>query len=219
MPRLKLKRFKVKRPAPDVLAHYVRVYPSKDLHHRPGDLPPISPAALFGLERAMVIDLGCGRGEFITAQAQERPGELFVGFEWHDKSIWDAVNRAHAARLDNVRFIRADFRRALVKVPDRSVSEAFMLFPPPITRPNRLKNDPLPEPTLREIHRALLDGAVFTLVTDSPEYFQAKRALIECSGLFADLETSRAFEGGLTRFQRFWEGFDIASQRLACRKA
>lgn len=219
MPRLKLKRFKTQRPAPDVIRHYVRSYASKDLHHRPDDLPPISPAQLFGVDRALVIDLGCGRGEFITAQAQERPDELFVGFEWHDKSIWDAVNRAHAAGLDNVRFIRADFRRALVKVPDRAVSEAFMLFPPPVTRRNRLKNDPLPEATLREIHRALQEGGTFQLVTDSPDYFQAKRALIGTSGLFTDLELSRAFEGGLTRFQRFWEGFDIASQRLVCRKA
>jgi tRNA (guanine-N7-)-methyltransferase len=219
MPRLKLKRFKARHPAPDVFRHYVRAYASEDLYHRAETLPPISSATLFGADRPLVIDLGCGRGEFITAQAQERPDELFAGFEWHDKSIWDAVNRAHDARLDNVRFIRADFRRALVKVPDQSVSEAFMLFPPPVTRRNRLKNDPLPDATLREIHRVLIAGATFVLVTDSPEYFGAKRALIEDSGLFTGLETSRAFEGGLTRFQRFWEGFDIASQRLACRKA
>lgn len=219
MPRLKLKRFKVECPAPDALQHYLRVYPSKDLHHHPDALPPISSVELFGVERPMVFDLGCGRGEFITAQAEERQDECFVGFEWHDKSIWDAVNRAHAARLDNVRFVRADFRRALAKVPDRSASEVFMLFPPPIIKRNRLKNDPLPETTLREIHRVLVEGGRFHLVTDSPEYFQTKIALIESSGLFIDLETSRAFEGGLTRFQRFWERFDIASQRLGCRKA
>lgn len=217
MSRLKLQRFKVKPPPPDVAARYLRDYPGDVLYRAPQSFPPISGLELFGNDRPLVFDLGCGRGEFLIAQALERPDENFVGFDWHRKSAWDAVNRAWRAGLENVRVIRADLRMALGLVPDGAAYEAYMLFPPPVVRPSRRSADALSEETLRQIRRVLITGGAFHFVTDHPGYFAAKRALIEATGLFAVQSESQAFEGGLTRFQRFWEGFDIASRRLECR--
>ncbi len=133
MSRVRFKRFKVSEPPAAVLAKYERFYASKTLYWQPETLPPLTATELFGAEFAdqpMVFDLGCGRGEFVIQQAQERPDELFVGLDYHQKSIWWAIHRAHRAKVENVRFVRADFRRVLSKAPDAVVSEAFMLFPP-----------------------------------------------------------------------------------------
>ncbi len=218
MARVKLKRFKVQRPSPEVQARYLRQYNGRDLHFRLHELPPITARELFGIAAPLVLDLGCGRGEFLVGQAQQRPDEYFVGFDWHRKSIWDAANRAARAELDNVRFIKTDFRQALALVPDESVSEAFLLFPPPIMRYSKRKQDPLMESTLRGIHRVLQPGGLFHFVTDSAAYFGLKLTMIALTGLFEVQSTSQAFEGGQTRFQRFWEGFDIRSNRAECRK-
>ncbi len=221
MPRLKLQRFRARPPAPSMWAHFVRDYDGRALHYAPETQPPVTMSALFGPiaeGQPMVIDLGCGRGEFIVQQAEERPDEWFVGFDWHRKSIWDAVSRARRAGVDNVRFVRADFRQTLELVPDAVVSEAFMLFPPPTVAYKQRKADPLTETTLRMIHRVLQPVAIFHFVTDHQEYFEIKRALIEESRLFVVETESEALEGGQTRFQQFWEQFDIASRRLACRK-
>lgn len=218
MTRLKLQRFRASEPPAHVQARYIRVYEGRDLHYHPDALPPISAQTLFGVRAPLVLDLGCGRGEFLVAQAQAQPEHHFVGIEWHLKSVWDAANRAHATGLDNVRIIRADLRLALPKVPDGAAGEVLVLFPPPKLAPGERKDDLLSEPMLRHIHRVLLPGGLLHFVTDHAAYFAAKRALIGGNGLFAVLGESSAFEGGLTRFQRIWEAMDMASQRLECRR-
>ena len=219
MARLKLQRFRASEPPEHVQARYIRVYKGRDLHYHRHTLPPISAETLFGVSAPLVLDLGCGRGEFLVEQAQAQPERYFAGFEWHIKSVWDAANRAHAAGLDNVCIVRADLRLALAIVPDSAADEVLMLFPPPKLASNERKDDLLSGSILRHIHRVLLPGGLFHFVTDHAAYFAAKRALIEGSGLFALQGESSAFEGGLTRFQRMWEGMDVASQRLACRRA
>ena len=120
--------------------------------------------------------------------------------------------------MENVRLVKVDFRLALSIVPDESVSEVFLLFPPPMLLHKRINADPLPEAALRQVHRLLAHGGLFHFVTDHPEYFEVKRRLIEESKLFTLETESQAFEGGITWFQRFWESHDIESKRLACRK-
>jgi tRNA (guanine-N7-)-methyltransferase len=217
MSRVKLKRFKVKKPPPEALAQYVRDYPGRELHYRPQALPSLAPAALFGDARPLIFDLGCGRGGFTVAQAQAHPDRGVVGFDWHWKSIWDAVNRARAAGVDNVRFARGDFRRVLPLVPAGVAETVYLLFPPPVMKRSKRRQDALVAPLVAEIARVLAAGGWFHFVTDSAPYFEAKRALIAASGLFKSVTVSRGFEGGLTRFQRFWEGFEIESKRLSCR--
>lgn len=219
MGRLKLKRFRVKPPSPEVLAQYLRVYPPRDLYYRPQTLPPITSPTLFGNDRPLVLDLGCGRGEFVVAQAARCPDANFAGLDWHLKSVWDAVNRARQSGLDNVRFVKTDFRLALPIVPDESVREVYLLFPPPVLAHKRRSLDLLTDATLRQIHRVLAADGLFHFVTDRPTYFELKRALIEESGLFTILSASQAIEGGLTWYQQFWERFQIESRRLECRKA
>lgn len=220
MTRLKLKRFKAEKPPDDVLAAYLRVYRSKDVHFRADELPPISPARLFGSDQPLIVDLGCGRGEFLAAQAADRPDEHFVGFDLHWKSLWDAINRAHAAGLGNVQFIRADFRRALALVPAGCVREAYVLFPPAINKDSRRKQkqDVLTTATLAHIHRVLVDGGSLHFVSDHATYFEDKVALIDGSGLFDKVLQSQGMEGGQTRFQRFWEERGIESRRVAYQK-
>jgi tRNA (guanine-N7-)-methyltransferase len=217
MPRLKLKRFKVKQPSPDALARYLCVFDPKDLYYRPDTVPSIP--ALFSRAQPLALDLGCGRGEFLVRQAAARQEINFAGIDWHLKSLWDGVNRAHAAGLDNVRFIKADLRLAFFIVPDQSVSLVTMLFPPTSSiNPPKRKSDPLPETALRHIHRVLKPGESFHFVSDHPDYFAWKRAMIEDFGLFEVVLVQRGFEGGQTRFQRIWENFEIESLRLECRK-
>ena len=221
MSRLRLRRFKATEPSPELLATYERVYTGKELYHAPETLPPLSAASLFGADhvgQTLVIDLGCGRGEFIVGQAAARPDELFVGIDFHQKSIWDGIRRAVKVGAQNVRFVRADVRRVLQLVPIASVHEAYLLFPPTASIRRKRNTDPFPPETLEQIHRMLAVGAPFHFVSDHAGYFAWKRGMIEHSGLFEVAAFSKGFEGGQTRFQRLWERFEIESLRLECRK-
>lgn len=218
MSRLKVKRFRVKEPPLDVLAFYSRLYHSRQMHYDPDSLPLLSPELLFGQPDPIVLDLGCGRGDFLTDQAAQHPDVNYAGFDYHEKSIWDAIRKAHRAGLHNVRLVRCDLRHVMPKIPDGAAREAFMLFPPPVLTAQTIKKDMLTGSMIEHLHRVLIADGMFHLVTDSEGYFEAKRALLESSGRFEVLSTSCGFEGGLTWFQRMWEGFEVESLRIACRR-
>lgn len=218
MARVKLNRFRVTKPTPQAFERYFLEYLGRDLHHRPAELPQLTSQMLFGVDAPLVFDFGCGRGEFVVQQASQRPDEVFVGVDWHVKSVWDAINRAERADLDNLRIIKADFRLALNVIPDESASEIYVLFPPPHLKRGKRSQDVLRESVFPAIHRVLVPGGYFNFVTDNEEYFQLKLELLTQDGLFEVQSTSKQIEGGQTRFQRFWEGFDIRSNRAECRK-
>lgn len=218
MPRVKLNRFRVTRPAPDVLDHYWRVVSSEDLYFRLDELPRLDSETLFGNLRPLVIDLGSGRGRYINRLAAEHPALNFIGFDLHYKSLYDAINTAHAEGLENVRYVRADFRRALGLVPDAAAVEMSLLFPPPILKHSKRQRDPLPEALISEIARVLAADGLFRFVTDSQDYFETKVALIQAHDAFEPVLKAQRFEGGMTRFQQFWEGFDIPSWRFETRR-
>lgn len=214
MSRLKLKKFRVQKPDDQYLTHYVYKYSGSELYHEIDDIPTHSSAYLFENENPLVIDLGCGRGEFVTDQARQNPDLNFVGMDVHQKSIWWGVHLAIKGNLENIRFILADMRRIITKYPDASAQTIYLLFPPPHMQYKRLKKDVLTSEMIQEIHRILKPSGEFIFVTDNEQYFEIKRKLINEQNIFTEAETSRGFEGGITRFQKFWEKFGIPSVRI-----
>ncbi len=214
MSRLKLKKFRVQKPDDHYLTQYVHKYTGSELYHEIDDIPAHSPTYLFDNERPLVIDLGCGRGEFVTEQAQNNPELNFVGMDVHQKSIWWGVHLAIKGNVENIRFILADMRRIIGKFPDGSAQTIYLLFPPPHMQYKRLKKDVLTLELIQEVHRILQPDGEFIFVTDNEVYFERKRQLINQQDLFTEAETSRGFEGGITRFQKFWEKFGIPSTRI-----
>lgn len=214
MSRLKLKKFRVKQPAPQHLSKYVRKYTGSQLFHEIDDIPMHSSVYLFGNERPLVLDLGCGRAEFVTDQAQANPALNFVGMDIHQKSIWVGVHQAVNQELENIRFILADMRRILPKLENESAQTIYLLFPPPHMQYKRLKKDVLTLDLIQEVHRILQPAGEFIFVTDNEDYFALKRRLITAQDAFIEAEISHGFEGGITRFQKFWEKFGIPSSRV-----
>ena len=117
MPRRTLDRFPVRQPLDAALRRYYRSYDGATLYHTPKRLPDVTSASLFGNIRPLILDLGCGRGEFLIGQAQRHPEHNYAGLDFQRKYLYDAVNSADALDLDNLLFLRVDLRQALVKVP------------------------------------------------------------------------------------------------------
>ena len=215
MSRKKLNRFKITPPESKALAAYLITYTSKDLYLQPETLPPISSQQIFGNNHPLILDLGCGRGEFAVDQAQRYPEKNFVGIDTHQKSIFDSVNKAHSAALDNLKFVRANLRWVLNLVPNSSVEVVYLLFPAPVMKKRYRQKDVFTEAFAQQVHRLLMFDGLFHFVTDSEPYFQKKTALVAQLGLFSAQSVEKSLEGGITRYQRFWEGFQEVSHRVA----
>lgn len=211
MPRRTLDRFSVQQPADAALRRYYRSYDGATLHAAPDSLPDITSAALFGNQRPLILDLGCGRGEFLIAQARRHPERNHVGLDLHRKYLYDAVNAAEPCALNNLLFLRVDLRQALVKVPTAAIAALFLLFPSPVVNRKHLRKDVLTPAFVADLARILLPGGTLTFVTDHRLYFEQKALLLDCQ--FHRLRTSEGLEGGITWFQRVWERHGLPSLR------
>ena len=213
MPRRKFNRFRVEKPAPELLARYLQVYPTEPLARRPQTCRPLSSPELFGNQQPLVLDLGCGRGEFVVAQAQQQPQINFVGVDIHWKSLYASVNRVAQQALPNVKFVRGDLRWLLNVIPSESIYGIYLLFPAPVMKKRYLNRDVLVEQFCHSLERILEPGGRFHFVTDSRPYFEAKVDLLQRVTHLVLQTQSTDFEGGITRYQKYWENFQEASWR------
>lgn len=198
-------------PSDAALRRYYRGYDGATMHFAPASLPDITSAALFGNTRPLVLDLGCGRGEFLIAQARRHPERNHAGLDMQRKYLYDAVNSAERFELDNLLFLQVDLRQALAKVPRATVATIYLLFPSPVVKRKHRRKDVLTPAFAADLARILLPGGALTLVTDHRPYFEQKTTLLDCR--LRRVRTSEGLEGGITWFQRVWERHGLPSLR------
>lgn len=169
-------RLNVSPPDAATAARYYESWPGRELYQQPERFGPLTSPALFGNARPLELDIGCAVGDFLCALAPLRPETNFVGVDIVAKPLYRAVETAAAAGLPNVRFIQADIRLAMARIPAGSLQAAYVHFPAPLLR-NRQRRQRLVAPDmLAQIARALQPGGRLSFITDQPD-------------LYAELET------------------------------
>lgn len=126
------------------------------------------------------------------------------------------------AMLDNVRFIRADARMLLKKVPTETADEVGILFPAPQPTANGGFADVLQPPIAADISRVLETEGTFEFASDSKPYFSVKMRMLGGLGIFTcdinDVTQENELTAGRdgtarTRYQDVWEKKGIITHR------
>ena len=145
---------------------------------------PIVWSALFGNEHPVELEIGIGKGTFLTDQAKARPDTNFFGIEyarWFWRYASDRLRRngclnARTARAEAVYFLK-EF------VPDSSLAVVHVYFPDPWPKQRHHKRRLIQPPFLLEIHRVLKPAGRLQIVTDHEEYFQQIQQAVRGSPL------------------------------------
>jgi tRNA (guanine-N7-)-methyltransferase len=134
---------------------------------------PISWAALFGNDNPVELEIGIGKGTFITEQAKARPDVNFFGIEWA-RWFWRyASDRLRRNNCTNSRAVRAEagyFFREFVA--DGSLAVVHIYFPDPWPKARHHKRRLIQPAFLDQVHRALRPAGRLQIVTDHREYFE-----------------------------------------------
>lgn len=131
---------------------------------------PLDPGALFPTARRIVLEIGYGGGEHLSRQARQNPDAGFIGCEVFSGGIAKLVQQIDEQGLDNVRLFTDDALKLLVKLPDASVDEAFLLYPDPWPKTRHHKRRFVSPTTLAELARVLKPGGRFNFATDIEDY-------------------------------------------------
>ena len=178
-PRSPMPRSPIRRPANGLaLARWLR---------RPDDLPPIlSSGELFGNDLPLQLEIGSGKGLFLSNAAAADPRRNFVGIEIAAKYAAHAAARLAKRDATNALVIAGD-AGPLVRdrVATASVDAVHVYFPDPWWKKKHRRRRVLNSQTVPEIHRVLRPGGHFHFWTDVLEYFEATIELVAdiCPGL------------------------------------
>jgi tRNA (guanine-N7-)-methyltransferase len=130
----------------------------------------LDPAALFPGKSEVIIEIGYGGGEHLARQARENPTTGFIGCEVFSGGIAKLLEKLDADETENVRLYADDALKLLQKLPDASLSGAYLLYPDPWPKVRHHKRRFISPTTLGELARVLKPGALFRFATDIEDY-------------------------------------------------
>jgi tRNA (guanine-N7-)-methyltransferase len=218
-----LRRARTQPPDPQLIERYLRFFSSKQLFWNPDSFPPIDSPHLFGDDRPLELEIGCGTADFLCAQALERPGTNFVGVDVAVRPLFRAIQTAAAHALTNIRLIKGDFNQMHPLLAADTLQAVYVHFPDPHMRQRFRKHRVVAPAFLDALDRALAPDGRISIMTDHRAFFMEMLALIEQDGRFATTHAERyliGFETGTkSRFQRIWEGHGLPTLRVELEKA
>ena len=135
----------------------------------------------FKNDNPIVLELGCGRGEYTVALARRFPEKNFIGVDIKGARMWTGATEAKNEGLENVGFLRTN-----IEIIDRlfaqgEVSEIWLTFPDPQMKKftKRLTSSLF----LARYRNILSSDAVVHLKTDSNFMFTYTKYITEVNNL------------------------------------
>ena len=108
-----------------------------------GDLFPLRGkwnADFFKNDNPIVIELGCGKGEYSVGLAERYPNKNFVGIDIKGARFWRGAKTAVETGLHNVAFIRTQIELINHIFAENEVDEIWITFPDPQIKYKRTKH-------------------------------------------------------------------------------
>ena len=147
---------------------------------------PFDPTSVFPTGAPVELEVGSGKGLFLSSAAAAAPGRNFLGIEIAHGYARLIAGKLAAAALTNARIIHGDAGVLVGSLlPDACLAGMHVYFPDPWWKARHRKRRVLSETFLRHAGRVLPVGATLHVWTDVEEYFTESMAFAAATGLFA----------------------------------
>lgn len=170
--------------------------PLEEVFRRDYDLKGKWCQDVFGNDQALILELGCGKGEYTVGLARNNPHRNFMGLDIKGARIWTGAKAAQNEGLRNVAFLRTriDFINSFFGKDE--VSEIWITFPDPQEKRRRLKKR-LSGAHFLNIYRAFLkDGGRIHLKTDNLQLYKDTLELVLRNNLEVEHSSTDVYSEG-----------------------
>lgn len=123
--------------------------------------------SFFRNNNPIVLELGCGKGEYTVALAEKNPEKNFIGIDIKGARFWRGAKTALEDGLENVAFIRTQIELIDYIFAENEVDEIWITFPDPQIKYKRTKHRMTNQDFLKKYHRVLKENGIVNLKTDS----------------------------------------------------
>ncbi|MFD1139592.1 tRNA (guanosine(46)-N7)-methyltransferase TrmB [Larkinella insperata] len=218
MSRKKLPRFEHNRESPLVLEPGKEIYETIKGNWRD---------RYFLNSNPLVLEIGCGRGEYTVGLARHYPELNFIGIDRKGDRIAQGSKQALNEGLTNVAFLRTDVFKLLDFFGKEEVNEIWITFPDPQPRISQVKNR-LTDPRYLALYREILTHeGILHLKTDHDDFFDFSVQTLPANG-FNDLITTHDLYrsdmnhlhlGIKTKYEEIFTRKGFSIKYLKCKKA
>lgn len=115
----------------------------------------------------VVLELGCGKGEYSVSLARKYPDKNFIGIDIKGARFWRGAKTALEENLRNVAFVRTQIELIECAFAENEVSEIWITFPDPQIKYKRTKHRLTNEDFLSRYKKILRPEGLVHLKTDS----------------------------------------------------
>lgn len=164
MGKNKLKRFAENETFQNLFQHH-------DFEAREGDFPMKGNwnKEYFKNNNPIVLELGCGKGEYTIGLAQRYPEVNFIGIDRKGARLWRGCKEATEQQIPNVAFLRIKIEDIEHYFSSGEVQEIWVTFPDPQLRKERRR---LVGPNMVSKYRKIYgETGILHLKTDSRELY------------------------------------------------
>ncbi len=150
----------------------------------------------FGNDNPIVLELGCGKGEYTVGLARRFPDKNFIGIDIKGARMWTGASEARSEGLQNVAFVRTSIELIESFFAPGEIAEIWITFPDPQMKKVRKR---LTSTRFMELYRKVLtDGGTIHLKTDSPFLYRYTKLMTSLNGLPVIADTDDLYASGTT---------------------
>jgi tRNA (guanine-N7-)-methyltransferase len=137
--------------------------------------------SFFKNDNPIVLELGCGRGEYTVALGRRFPDKNFIGIDIKGARLWAGAKESLTSGMKNVAFIRTNIEMLPRLFASNEVSEIWLTFPDPQMkkRSKRLTSTGF----LARYGKIMKAEGILHLKTDSHFMFTYTKAVVEANHL------------------------------------
>ncbi|MBT8260861.1 MAG: tRNA (guanosine(46)-N7)-methyltransferase TrmB, partial [Bacteroidia bacterium] len=121
----------------------------------------------FKNENPIVLELGCGKGEYSVALGRKYPNKNFIGIDIKGARFWRGAKSALEENITNVAFLRTQIELIDYAFAHNEVDEIWITFPDPQIKYKRTKHRMTNSEFLKRYKKILKPQGHVNLKTDS----------------------------------------------------
>lgn len=165
-------------------------------------------ADIFALSQNISLEIGCGKGHWLSAYAAANPDELCVGIDLISERVRDSQRRAKNKNALNAHFVKAEALEFLEAMPrDARIGKIFIFFPDPWPKERHHKRRLMQHEFLDYIRQFANAGAKLYFRTDYREYFDWTAEIINENSNWKITEETELPLEEVSQFQRILPEF------------
>lgn len=150
--------------------------------------------SVFKNENPIVLELGCGKGEYTVALSELYPDKNFIGIDLKGARMWTGAKAIEEKDIKNAVFLRTHIEFITRFFAEKEISEIWLTFPDPQMK--KVRKRLTSTRFMRDYIKVLKDDGIIHLKTDSNFMYRYTVEMIKTNNLYSVVSTDDLYNSG-----------------------